>query len=192
MVLPARWQTPQAQVASLAVDGDGIRAEISPDPWFLSILDAEGQELLAEPPKSAAKWAGLSYSRGLNLNLFLQPLESLFSLDVDLASYHLTKVVDVESTPGGLRLRVQTSERRHKRFAVVTITSPGPRRIRVQMELTDLLGGVYRLRASFRARLDEHFTGFGERFGTTFDQQGRSFVLGADRCYAGPEVGGLC
>ncbi len=181
---------PGAAEEPVVVAGEGIGAEIERAPFRLRILDGDGVEVVAERGGGDWMWRGLSYSTGFVLGGFLQPLETSLAFDVDLWSFALDRVQAVEAVPGGVRLTVSTTEPFGLRSATVTVTSPGARRLRVAMELSST-AGVYRLRESFAAPAGEHYSGFGERFGDSYDQRGRSFVLGSDRFYTGPELFGF-
>ncbi|MCC7076988.1 MAG: glycoside hydrolase family 31 protein [Acidimicrobiia bacterium] len=179
--------TPSSAVAdaALVVDGDGIRAEIDTDPLRLRILDGSGNVLLEEKGTGTPRWAGLSWSRGLFLSGLLDTFETPVYLDLDLFTFRPTRVLEVADVPGGLRLVADSTE--PGRTAIVTLSSAGPRRMRVRLELSGNSTRDHRLRAAFDARPGEHFVG-ANKIGTRVDQRGRSYMLGADRTYGGPEL----
>lgn len=170
----------------LVVEGDGIRAEISQGPLRLRILDDDGAVLLDEKGTGNPRFAGLSWSRGLFLSTMLSLFEVPLYLDLDFASYRPTSVESATVVPGGLRL-VAASNDPDGRKAIVTVTSPGPRRLRVSFALDAGDPLDHRLRAAFDARPDEHFVA-ANKLGPRIDQRGRSYLVGADRYYQGPEL----
>lgn len=177
----------------LAVTGDQIAAIVTPDPFRLRIVDASGDDLLAEVgPGARPGFGGLSFSYGFHRGGMLGGLlETGSNVDLDLLTFVPTRVESATPVEGGLRLTLATDDFLNRHRLVVTITAGGPRRLSVEAALDRPDPFVSRVGAAFAARPGEHYAGFGQKMGPGLDQRGQQFAIGASRRFRTPEFGGL-
>lgn len=175
----------------IVVVGDQISARVTRDPYRLRIVDAGGNDILAErgpggDPRFGGLWFSYGFHRGGSLGGML---ETGANFDLDIVGFRPTRVESAEPAGDGVRVTLATDDFVNRHRIVLTITPGGPRRLHVDAALDRPDRLVSRIGAAFGARPGAHYAGFGQKMGPGLDQRGHEFTIGASRRFRTPEFG---